>query len=98
MRTNLQIPIDSGLRDSASEVARYYGFSSLQDAVRIFLTQLSQKRIGVGFVSQNKDELLTPEQEKKLTTTYKQAVRDMKAGKSYDAVDADDLISQLNSS
>jgi len=41
--TTLQIPISKDLKSSATIVARDYGFSSLQEIVRVFLRKLAQK-------------------------------------------------------
>lgn len=38
----LQIPMDKKLRDEATKVAKVQGFSSLQELIRVFLTQMIQ--------------------------------------------------------
>lgn len=45
--TTLQVPLDKSLKSSATIAAREYGFSSLQDLVRLFLTKLSQRQLVV---------------------------------------------------
>lgn len=48
MRTaTLQIPLQQDLRDDAVIVARDYGFSSLQEIVRVFLTKLAKRRVAI---------------------------------------------------
>lgn len=45
MRAVLQVPVDATLRKDAERQALEQGFSSLQEAVRVFLKQLALKRI-----------------------------------------------------
>lgn len=45
--TILQIPMSKSLKNSASVVANEYGFSSLQDLLRVILTQLSRRELVV---------------------------------------------------
>ncbi len=45
-RTTLQIPLDSNLRKDAEQAALEQGFSSLQEAVRVFLKKLAKRTIG----------------------------------------------------
>lgn len=47
--TTLQIPIDKKLKEKATKVASEHGFSSLQEAVRVFLNQYAEKEIGLKF-------------------------------------------------
>lgn len=49
MKTTLQVPITSDLKQTATQAAMAQGFSSLQEAVRVFLTQLSSKSISIGW-------------------------------------------------
>lgn len=44
-RTVLQIPISTDLRNKAQKAALSEGFSSLQEAVRVILNKMAQKRI-----------------------------------------------------
>jgi hypothetical protein len=45
--TILQIPMAKSLKLSAQEVANDYGFSSLQDLLRVILTKLSRRELVV---------------------------------------------------
>ena len=47
--TIIQVPVDKSLRVRASAVATAQGFSSLQEAIRIFLYQFSTRAISVKF-------------------------------------------------
>jgi len=48
-RVVLQVPVDSQLKQQAEKVATSQGFSSLQEAVRVFLAKLAEKRIELTF-------------------------------------------------
>ena len=48
-RTVLQVPVSSAIRKGAEKQAQAQGFSSLQEAVRVFLKKLAQGTIGVTF-------------------------------------------------
>ena len=45
--TTLQIPLPKSLKASATAVAKDYGFSSLQEVVRILLNKLSRRQLRV---------------------------------------------------
>lgn len=77
----LQVPVDRAVKVSAQQIANQLGFSSLQDAVRLFLAQLASRTINVSFSQAAPDEILTPAQEKKLTRDYLQARKEINAGK-----------------
>lgn len=47
--TILQVPIKKATRDRAVRAADRQGFSSLQEAVRVFLSQLAEEEIRIGF-------------------------------------------------
>jgi antitoxin component of RelBE/YafQ-DinJ toxin-antitoxin module len=47
--TILQIPISKSLRNEAGLAASNMGFSSLQEAVRVFLTQLRTQIVKISF-------------------------------------------------
>ncbi len=49
--TILQIPMPKSLKKSAQEVASEYGFSSLQDLLRVILTKLSRRELIVSIES-----------------------------------------------
>lgn len=73
--TILQVPIEKSLRDKATLAARSQGFSSLQEAVRIFLNQLSFQSLRVTFEPQSVQ--LSP----KAIKRYSQMSQDVKSGK-----------------
>lgn len=43
--TTLQVPLPKSLKASATAVAHDYGFSSLQDIVRLFLAKFSRREL-----------------------------------------------------
>lgn len=47
--TILQVPISKSLRDEAAAAASGMGFSSLQEAVRVFLAQLRDQTVKISF-------------------------------------------------
>jgi hypothetical protein len=48
-RAVLQIPVSKTLRTKAEKAALDYGFSSLQEIMRVFMTKLAKKAIDVSF-------------------------------------------------
>ncbi|KKS84973.1 MAG: hypothetical protein UV59_C0012G0066 [Candidatus Gottesmanbacteria bacterium GW2011_GWA1_43_11] len=49
-KTILQVPVSKTIRDQAAAVATKMGFSSLQEAVRLFLNQLVDEKTDLKFV------------------------------------------------
>lgn len=95
--TTLQIPVSSSLRDQAQKQAREMGFSSLQEAVRLFLNQLVQRSIKVQFVPQLPIENLTSSQETYLLATTEKVQGDLIKG-SYKKVNTvNDMMDYLQS-
>ncbi len=47
--TILQVPINKQVRDEAADAATKLGFSSLQEAVRVFLAQLPTQTVKITF-------------------------------------------------
>ena len=47
--TIIQVPVDKALRDKATAAASRMGFSSVQEVVRVFLTQISTEYPKVSF-------------------------------------------------
>lgn len=45
----LQVPINKNLRDRATTVAEKMGFSSLQEAVRVFLNKMAKGQLDIQF-------------------------------------------------
>ncbi len=73
--TILQVPVSKTIRDKAAKSAVTQGFSSLQEAVRIFLNQLSSQAIRVTFEPQPVQ--LSP----KAIKRYNKIIDDVESGK-----------------
>ena len=91
----LQVPMDYALRKSAEKVVTDGGFSSLQEAVRVFLSTLVAGRVGLTFSQTTPDEILTPAQERVLARKYNQAMKELKSGKMLVARTADEFMAQI---
>ena len=95
--TTLQVPVSSVLRDQAQKQARAMGFSSLQEAVRLFLSQLAEQSIKVRFVSQLPVENLSKEQEAHLTATSRKVQNDLTKGSYKKVSTIEDMMDYLQS-
>lgn len=93
MKTTLQVPIKISLKNASEKLAEEYGYSSLQELVRIFLSQLISRKITPQFVSS--DEFLTSEEEAILTQKYLQAKEDIKSTKGFVAKTPNQMIRHL---
>lgn len=90
LKTILQVPLDKQLKSNAEKAASVQGFSSLQEIVRVFLTQLASNKVEVTL---QESMNLSSENEKR----YAEMTRDFESGKDvYSANSVDDLISKLN--
>lgn len=86
----MQIPLNAELRKAAEVEAKAQGFSSLQEAVRVFLKKLSDRTIGLRF------EAPTIQLSQKAIKRYNRIDEDIKMGKNvYEARDVKDLMKQL---
>lgn len=47
--TIIQVPVSKDLRDRAARAAGRMGFSSLQEAIRVFLAQLDTQKVKITF-------------------------------------------------
>lgn len=94
----LQVPVNTVVRAEAQRKANEIGFSSLQDAVRLFLANLAAGKLSASFAAdQEPDEFLTPAQEKILTRQYLQAKRDMENGKGITTSSVNEMMKFLRS-
>lgn len=89
----VQVPMSKKLRDSAQAVAQEYGFSSLQEALRVIATKLSKRDLNIHIGE--KVEYLTPKEEKLLENMYKEFLEDEKAGKTFTAHSIDEMMKDL---
>lgn len=93
MKTILQVPIDKSIRDSATAAVRLQGFSSLQEAIRVFLTSLSKTPHRVLF------EPNTIQLSQKAVKRYDNITKDVYAEKNISKgfINIDDMMNYLNS-
>lgn len=76
----LQVPVNKAIRLSAQKAANNLGFSSLQDAVRLFLANLAAGKLTASFSESYPDEVLTPAQEKILEKKYQEVKKEIARG------------------
>jgi len=89
--TNLQIPIRKDLKIAATKAALEQGFSSLQEAVRVFINKLAKGMIDVAFMP--KAIKLSP----RLIKKYNKIIDEVEKEKGlHKTTSVDDLIEQLN--
>jgi len=92
-RTVLQVPMSKSLKTTAEAAAHDYGFSSLQETVRIFLKKLAEKTIEINFIEKPKPVQLSA----KAIKRYNKMIDDIEKGRNiYQAKDADDFMAQLH--
>ncbi len=91
MNTILQVPINKNLRDQAVSKAQKMGFSSLQEAVRVFLSKLATGDINITF---EETVQLSP----KAIKRYNKMIDEIESGKvkSKTFTDVDSLTAHLN--
>ncbi len=91
--TILQVPMSKDLRDQAASAASKMGFSSLQETVRVFLSQLASKEVRINF--ETNTVRLSAKNEKR----YSKMIEDIESGKAktktFTTVEA--LMQDLNS-
>jgi len=92
-RIILQVPMPKALRDEAVEAAASQGFSSLQEAIRVFLRKLSRRELT--FRVAESEERLSPAAERR----YAKIIKDIKSGKvkTVPFTNVDRLMEYLNS-
>jgi len=71
----MQVPLSKSLKVSSEAVARDMGFSSLQEAIRVFLQKLSNKELT--FTFREPVERLSPKAERR----YAKMLKEIQEGK-----------------
>lgn len=74
-KTIIQVPVSKSLRDQALEAVEELGFSSIQESIRLFLTQLADRSLSIGF--KPKAVRLSP----KAIKRYDKMAKDIESGK-----------------
>lgn len=96
-KVTLQVPVDRSLKIAAEKSAVESGFSSLQELLRVVMSQIAKQKLTIGFWGTIHDEVLTGEQEAVLTKKYEEAKAEIKAGKGFVAKTAGEMLSHLRS-
>lgn len=90
-RIILQVPMPKALKEEAEAVAKDYGFSSLQETIRLLLRKLSKRELGIEVREQVIK--LSPKAEAR----YMEMEKDFRSGKNiYKAKDLDEFVKQLH--
>lgn len=94
MRTVLQVPLNIDLRKEAEKQALAQGFSSLQEAVRVFLKKLAKGTMGITFEDEEAVQLSV-----KNARRYDKMIEDIRSGKVKTKTfsDVSSLMKDLNS-
>lgn len=93
-RVILQVPLSRTLKEQAEVVSADYGFSSLQEIIRVILNKLAKKELTVSIQETEEITHLSPAAEKR----YKKAVEDIKKGKNiYRPKDTEEFFELLRS-
>lgn len=92
--TILQIPMSVSLKKDATETAKEYGFSSLQEIVRVMLSKLARKEFVINFGEQFPTVALSAKNEAR----YMKMEADYKIGKNVKSFDnIEDFMHDLTS-
>jgi hypothetical protein len=94
MKTTLQVPMEKQVKKNSEKIAHDFGYSSLQELVRVFLKQFSTGKITPSFSSN--DEFLTSEEEAILNERYLETKEDIQKGKGAKVKNANQLLKDLN--
>lgn len=90
--TTLQVPLSKALKSNATDVAKEYGFSSLQEIVRVMLSKLAKKEFVISFGEQFPTVALSAKNEAR----YAKMEEDFKANRNvYTANSVNDLMTRL---
>lgn len=93
-RITLQVPMTQSLKDRAESVATDYGFSSLQEVIRVMLSKFARKAITFTFQETEDITNLSSANEK----LYKKSIEEIKKGKNiYKPKNSEDFYRMLRS-
>lgn len=92
-RVVLQVPMSKSLKQQAEAVSADYGFSSLQEIIRIILTKLSRREMIIDITPSEYIKLSSPAKKR-----YDKMTEDFRKGKNIKSFNnVDDLIRDLHS-
>lgn len=93
-RVILQVPMSKELKLAAEAVAKDYGFSSLQEIIRVLVKKLSKKELTLEVGEPEEFVQLTPRAKKR----YEAMTKDFKTGRNvYEEKDVDEFLKILRS-
>ena len=94
-RVIVQVPMSRELKTAAEAVSSDYGFSSLQETIRVILNKLSKKELTISIREKTEESIVLSSRARK---RYEQITDDFAKGKNIDsAKNVDDLFKQLQS-
>jgi len=90
-KTIIQVPVTKSLRNKATVAVEELGFSSIQESIRLFLTQMANRSLSFSFKPK------TVKLSVKAIKRYNKMIDDIESGKEpiYETKDVDDLLGQL---
>lgn len=92
-KTTLQIPMPIYLKTGSEKIALKSGFSSLQELIRVILSQIYQNKLSFHFSSADEFVTLSSTAKKR----YKKLQQDYRQGKNFSSADSvDDLLKKLD--
>lgn len=87
----IQVPLKASIKKKAEQVAEDYGYSSIQEVIRIFLTNFSKGDIQLQLRNTHAVEYISPEFEAFLEKREKEFKKAIKARKAYTIHSAKEL-------
>lgn len=94
-KTKIQVPINTQVKEKGEERARELGFSSLQEAIRLFVTNLGSGRFDISF--EPKTEYISENTLRELAVEYNKYKKEEESGKVKPAASsATELVRQLS--
>jgi antitoxin component of RelBE/YafQ-DinJ toxin-antitoxin module len=95
MKTTIQVPVEKSFKIRAENYATKLGYSSLQEYIRVSLTQSINKKINP-FSNTFPPEYITPEQEAILDKKWAKSQKEIKKGNFIKSSNVDELMAYLN--
>lgn len=93
----IQVPLKASIKRKAEEVAEDYGYSSLQEVIRLFLTSFAKGDIQLLMYNPHATEYISPEFEAFLEKREKEVRKAIKEGKAYTVHSAEELTKLVES-
>ncbi len=92
-KTTLQIPMPLYLKKTSEKIAADSGFSSLQELIRVILTQINQNKLSFRFASADEFVTLSPSAKKR----YQKMKKNYRQGKNFlGAKSVDEFLKKLD--